>query len=110
VNKFGGEIRDGKFTAMQPLRYRAVFASVKSEDPFPSAEKQIEPITFSRSAGSRPETGRELPSVVIFLTQVRDQVLPHHPAQGVFQFHQLNEQIVLRIQTRRGHRRLEVKA
>src|ERR1700687_1017014 len=30
--------------------------------------------------------------------------------QGVFQFHQLNEEIVLWVQSRSGHRRLEVKA
>jgi hypothetical protein len=50
---------DGKFTAMQSLRYRAVFPSVKSKDPFQSAEKQIKPIAFSKSTGSRRETRRD---------------------------------------------------
>jgi len=40
----------GKFTAMQSLKYRAVFPGVKSKNPFQSAEKQIEPITFSNPA------------------------------------------------------------
>src|SRR6266849_8732023 len=53
-----------------------------------------------------PSRGR---SVVILLPQVRDQVLAHHPAQRVLQFHQLNEQIMLGIQVRRGHRRLEIE-
>src|ERR1700726_3188798 len=49
-------------------------------------------------------------SVVILLSQVGDQIFAHHPAQSILQFHRLNEQIVLRVKSRRGHRRLEVKA
>src|SRR6266852_5233776 len=53
-----------------------------------------------------PSRGR---SVVILLPQVRDQVLAHHPAQRVLQFHQLNEQIMFGIQIGRGHRRFEIE-
>src|SRR5580704_197773 len=48
--------------------------------------------------------------VVIFLPEVRNQILSHHPAQRVFQLHRLNKQVVLGIQARRRHRRLKVEA
>src|SRR5262245_11803721 len=48
--------------------------------------------------------------VVVFLTEVGDQILAHHPAQRVFQLHGLDEQIVLWVELRAGHRRLEVEA
>src|ERR1700693_4871156 len=63
---------------------------------------------FSRSSAG--ETKLNLRSIVILLPQVRDQTFAHHPAQRVFQLHQLYEQIVLGVQTRRGHRRLEIEA
>src|SRR5690242_4840938 len=49
-------------------------------------------------------------SVVILQTQVRDQVFAHDVAQGVLQFHRLNEQIVLWSETFRRLWRLEIKA
>src|SRR4029077_7758695 len=48
--------------------------------------------------------------VVIFLTEVRDQVRAHHPAERIFQFHGLNKQIMLRIEAWSGHRGLEIEA
>ena len=44
------------------------------------------------------------PLVVIFEAEMRDQRLPAHPAQRVFEFHQLYENIVFGIQTGRRHR------
>src|SRR5947209_17003754 len=49
-------------------------------------------------------------SVVILQTQVRDQVFAHDVAQRVLQFHRLNEQIVLWIETFSRLWRLEIKA
>src|SRR6266581_5299584 len=49
-------------------------------------------------------------SVVILQTQVRDQVFAHDVAQRVLQFHRLNEQIVLWIETLSRLWRLEIKA
>jgi len=48
--------------------------------------------------------------VVVFQPQVRDHLLPAKVPQCVLQLHGLNEEIVLRIQPKRGHRRLEVEA
>jgi hypothetical protein len=48
--------------------------------------------------------------VVIFLSQVRDQIFAHHPAKCVLQLNRLYEQIMLGIQAWRSHRRFEVKA
>src|SRR4030095_5950777 len=48
-------------------------------------------------------------SVVVFAAQVRDQLFAEEPAQRVLQLHQLDEQIVFGIQTRRVLRALEVE-
>src|SRR3954454_17880058 len=47
--------------------------------------------------------------VVIFQTQVCDQVLAPHPAQRVLQFHQLDEDVVLGVNLGRVQRPLEVE-
>ena len=47
--------------------------------------------------------------VVVLAPEVRDELLALHVAQRVLQLHQLDEQVVLRIQTRRVHRALEVE-
>src|SRR6516225_10750818 len=49
-------------------------------------------------------------SVVVLLPKVCNQRLTHQPAQSVLQLHGLNEQIVLRVELGRSHRRLEVEA
>ena len=56
------------------------------------------------------ETVRSTYLVVVFLPQVRNQILAHHPAQRVLQLHRLDEQIMLGIQARCGHRGFEVEA
>src|ERR1035438_6474290 len=48
-------------------------------------------------------------SVVILLAQVRDQIFAAHPPEGIFQLHELDEDIVLGIQARSVHGRFEVK-
>src|SRR5690606_37513592 len=57
-------------------------------------------VKFSRGPGS----------VVVLAPEVGDEVFTLHPAQRVLQLHQLNEQIVLGIEPRRGHGALEVEA
>src|SRR5712691_3768512 len=52
---------------------------------------------------------RLAPSVVILQPKVRNQVLSLHPTQGVFQLHQLDENVMLGIKSGRGHGSLEVK-
>src|SRR6185437_820166 len=47
--------------------------------------------------------------VVIFQSEMRNEIFPLHPAQGVLQFHQLNKDIVFRIKARDGHRPFEIK-
>src|SRR5687767_10494912 len=49
------------------------------------------------------------PSVVVFAAEVRDELLAAHKTQRVLQLHQLNEQIVLRIDLGGVHRCLEVE-
>src|SRR5271155_2775048 len=49
-------------------------------------------------------------SVVVFQSKVSDQLLAHDVAKGVLQLHRLDKQIMLGIEPRRGHRRLEVEA
>src|SRR5438309_10946580 len=48
--------------------------------------------------------------VIILQSQMSDQGFALKVAQGVLQLHGLDEQVVLRIQPGRGHRRLEVEA
>src|SRR5579864_8263123 len=66
---------------------------------------------FSRSNASETEAPKlnRRPLIVILLPEVRNQALAHHPAKSIFQLHELYEQIMLGIQTRRGHRRLEIE-
>src|SRR6185437_9704824 len=49
-------------------------------------------------------------SVIVLGAQVRDGFLAHHPAQGVLQLHELDEEVVLRVEVGRRHRALEVEA
>src|SRR5882724_4380639 len=49
------------------------------------------------------------PLVVVLEPKVCNQILSAHPTQGVLQLHQLDENIVLRIQARRSHGSLEVE-
>ena len=48
-------------------------------------------------------------SVVILKTQMRNQVFAAQVTKGVLELHQLDENIVLGIERRRGHWRLEVE-
>lgn len=43
-------------------------------------------------------------SVVVFQSQVCDQILAHDVAECVFEFYGLNEEVMLRVQVRRSHR------
>ena len=47
--------------------------------------------------------------VVVFESEMRDHLFAAKVAERVLQLHQLDEQIVLRIQARRRLRRLEVE-
>ena len=49
------------------------------------------------------------PSVVILKAEVSDEVFAAQVAQRVFQFHQLDKNIVLRIEAGRSLRRLEIE-
>jgi len=71
----------------------------------------------SRSSAARETTSnggseQNFPAklVVILQSQVRNQFLPTQMPQCVLQLHGLNEQVVLGIESRSGHRRLKVKA
>src|SRR5882672_3318341 len=48
-------------------------------------------------------------SVVVFDSEVGDQLFAAQVAKGVLQLHQLNKEIMLGIQTRREHRAFKVK-
>src|ERR1700730_8886505 len=65
---------------------------------------------FGCGSAKKSTDDSQINSVVILLPQVRNQILSHHPSQRILQFHGLDEQIVLRVQLRRAHRRLEVEA
>jgi hypothetical protein len=47
--------------------------------------------------------GEQQGSIVVFLAQMGDQVLAHHPAQRVLQLHRLDKQVMLGIKLRRAH-------
>src|SRR5437773_11496278 len=47
--------------------------------------------------------------VVVLETQVSNQIFAPQVAQSVLQLHQLNEDVMFRIQSWRGHRRLKIK-
>src|SRR5271163_3357478 len=47
--------------------------------------------------------------IIVFEAEVGDQVFAAHPAQRVFELHQLDEDVVLGIDVRRVHWRLEVE-
>src|SRR5437899_1163609 len=47
--------------------------------------------------------------VVVFTAKVRDQLFAFEVPECVLQLHQLNEQVVLRVEARRVHRALEVE-
>jgi hypothetical protein len=57
---------------------------------------------------------RDLPGtfslVVVLQSQVRDERLASQVPQRVFEFHQLNEQVVLGVESRSGHRRFQIEA
>src|SRR3954468_11102261 len=65
------------------------------------------PITRPPISAGWPMPARVL--VVVFASKVRDQLLTLQIPKRVFQLHQLNEQIVFRIQIRSVHRALEVE-
>src|SRR5690349_6536436 len=50
-----------------------------------------------------------LPLIVVIEPKVGNQIFSTHPAERVLQFHELNKEIVFRIQAGRGHWRLEVE-
>ncbi len=52
----------------------------------------------------------EAPSVVVLVTQVRDQFFAHHPAQRVFELHRLDEDVVLGVEAGGSLRALEIEA
>src|SRR4051812_36963536 len=54
-------------------------------------------------------TDSRSPLVVVLASEMGDQFLAHHVAQRVLQLHQLDEQVVLRIDLRGMHRRLVVE-
>src|SRR6266404_1074668 len=113
---FGGRKLERKMPGHEAARVSRGVSRRQIEKPTSSSRKTNATNRFSKTVAALPVTEHESrvasndSSVVILLPQVRDQVLPHHPAQGVLQLHQLNEQIMLRIQVRRGHRRLEIEA
>ena len=61
----------------------------------------ISPVVNRQRGRGRP---RHTSLVVIFQPQVRDELFPFQMPQRVLQLHRLNEQIMLRIQSRGGHR------
>src|SRR5579863_3363173 len=69
----------------------------------------VPPITRTRMVSS-PQwkvNPRRRVLVVVLQTEVRNQLLALHPAKRIFQFHRLNENIVLGIEAGRGHGRFE---
>src|SRR5206468_9455756 len=59
---------------------------------------------------SRYPVPGSLALIVILQPQMRDQLFTLQVTQRVLQLHQLNEQIMLRVEPRRMHRRLEEEA
>src|SRR5688572_7492698 len=63
----------------------------------------------STPATSPPMTAGWSRLVVVLPSKVSDELLTFQVAERVLQFHQLDEEIVLRIEPRRVHRALEVE-
>src|SRR3954452_1851696 len=79
-------------------------------------QQQALPAWMSGSADSTPITSPPIRAgctygelVVVLPAEVGDQFLTLQIAKGVLQLHQLNEQVVLRVQARRVDRALEVE-
>src|SRR5262249_25291745 len=85
---------------------------------FPSAANPQGGRSMSAASSKRttmrclmPGSGATLCTLVVVLqAEVGDQRLAFQVAQSVLQLHQLDEQIVLGIESRRSHRRLQIEA
>src|SRR3984885_10894242 len=91
-------MKDSDFVARgdQPLDQKV------ANEQRPADYENAHRVTSKRNGKSRREV-----SVVILQAEMRDQLLALHPAKRIFQFHRLDEYIVLRIEARGRHRRLE---
>src|SRR5688572_4029860 len=66
--------------------------------------------TARRSTGRpEPPAAAWSPSVVVLEAEVGDEVFSSEEPQRVLQLHQLNEQVVLRVEPRGMHRALEIE-
>src|SRR5450631_2973396 len=65
---------------------------------------------MARAFRLEPVRPRRNRLVVVLGAEVRDQLVALGVAQRVLQLHELDEQVVLRVQTLGGHRRLPVEA
>src|ERR1700727_3100406 len=61
---------------------------------WPRSEMKPYPTTPPRS-GRR---GVPASSVIVLRAEVRDNLLAHHPAEGVLQLHELNEEVMLGVE------------
>ncbi len=60
-------------------------------------------LPLAGNVGTKVQRRRTIALIVVFKPQMRDQVFAPKMTKGVFQLHQLNKNIVLRIKTGRGH-------
>src|SRR3954466_5588679 len=80
--------------------------SASNSATIPRPMKRVPPITSARIGMSGCQGSR---SVVVFQSEVSNEVLTAHPPQRVLQFHQLDEDVVLGIQPGGCHGALEVE-
>jgi hypothetical protein len=64
----------------------------------------------SRAECDAGKRSAAISSVVVLKAKVGDKFLAPQVTEGVFQFHQLDKEIVFGIETRHGHGRFEVEA
>src|SRR5690606_35495186 len=93
-----------------PPRWAGIGSSAARAGLPESISARLEPDFRAEGALLATEKARRLGSVVVLVAQVRDELFAHHPAERVLELYQLNEQVVLRVEPRRRHRRIEVEA
>src|SRR4030095_5312326 len=58
---------------------------------------------------SSPKSPSRCNSIVVLHPEVRDHVFPPQKTEGILQFHQLNEQVMLRVESCSAHGTLEIE-
>src|SRR5260221_8920535 len=106
--------RSAQMSASATILSGARFPSAAYAGRCPRSAMKPCPMIAPRSAGAvvpgaKPWRLSFVCSVIVLVPEVRDHLFAHHPAEGVLQLHELNEEVVLRIEPFGVHGALEVE-